>query len=254
MLPIENINYWLCILLFIIPGTIIFSIRSLFIPIYDRNGAANIFRFIMYSSWNLLITFLLIYFFAPNILMQKTFNLVDNFKVFILYIFILPIVEGIIWSYINTKRFNKDVVRPLFNSMKLNIINPAPTAWDSLFYNDSEKIVEIIFNDNTSIIGFLGVNSFVSSENHTRDIYLEKILERNEDNTYKILDNCEGILVNEEKIKYIKLFKVDSSRDEKIKKLYFSARKIKDENKKLKEENTELKKRNQEQEDKGKEY
>ena len=79
--------------------------------------------------------------------MQKTFNLVDNFKVFILYIFILPIVEGIIWSYINTKRFNKDVVRPLFNSMKLNIINPAPTAWDSLFYNDSEKIVEIIFKE-----------------------------------------------------------------------------------------------------------
>lgn len=240
MLPLENINYWLCILLFVIPGTIIFSIRSLFIPIYDRNGASNIFRFVMYSSWNLLITFLLIYFLAPSILTQKTFNLVGNFKLFLLYVFILPIVEGIIWSYINTKGFNKKVVRPLFNRIKLNIINPAPTAWDSLFYNDSEKIIEIILNDDTSIIGFWGVNSYVSSENHTRDIYLEKILERNEDNTFKIRDNSEGILVNEEKIKYIKLHKVDSTRDEKIKRLYYLAKKIKNENAELKRKIDEL--------------
>ncbi len=242
MPPLQNVNYWLCLLFFIVPGMIIFSIRSLFIPVYDRNGASNIFRFLMYSSWNLLIALPLISYFRPDLFKVDSFNIFENIGIVILYLFILPILEGLAWSYINTKKFNCKIIRPFFEKvLHLNIINPAPTAWDSLFYDDKERIIEVVFNDNTSIYGFWGTNSYVSSENDTRDLYLEYELKRNEDDTFDKIDSNEGLLINETKIKQMIFHKIDTERDKKFKKLYHECLKIKKENKYLKEENKDLK-------------
>lgn len=242
MPPLANINYWLCLLFFIVPGMIIFSIRSLFIPIYDRNRASNIFRFLMYSSWNLLISLPLIAHFRPDIFEIDSFNIFENIWIVILYLFVLPIVEGLIWSYLNTKKINCKFVRPFFEKvLHLNIINPAPTAWDSLFYDDKERIIEVVFSDNERIYGFWGTNSYVSSENDTRDLYLEFLFTKNEDGTFDKIETNEGLLINETKIKQLIFHKVDTERDKKFKKLYHECKKIKDKNKLLKEENKVLK-------------
>ena len=242
MPPLANINYWLCLLFFIVPGMIIFSIRSLFIPIYNRNQASSIFRFLMYSSWNLLVTLSLLAIFCPDIFKIDTFNIFENIWLFILYLFVLPIAEGLAWSYLNTKKINCKFVRPFFEKfLHLNIINPAPTAWDSLFYDDKERIIEVVFNDNERIYGFWGTNSYVSSENDTRDLYLEFLFVKNDDGTFDKIEAHEGILINETKIKQLIFHKVDTERDKKFKKLYYECKKIKDENKLLKEENKNLK-------------
>lgn len=242
MPPLANINYWLCLLFFIVPGMIIFSIRSLFMPVYDRNGASNVFRFLMYSSWNLLLALPLIAYFRPDIFELDSFNIFENIGLVILYLFVLPILEGLVWSYINTKKINCSFVRPFFEKvLHLNIINPAPTAWDSLFYDDKERIIEVVFNDNESIFGFWGVNSYVSSENDTRDLYLEYTLKKNEDGTFDKIEDNEGLLINETKIKQMIFHKIDTERDKKFKKIYHECLRIKKENKALKEENEKLK-------------
>lgn len=242
MPPLENINYWLCLLFFVVPGMIIFSIRTLFVPVYDRNGASNIFRFLMYSSWNLLIALPLISCFRPDIFRLDKFNIFENIGLVVLYLFALPIVEGLLWSYLNTKKVNYKIIRPFFEKfLHLNIINPAPTAWDSLFYDDKERIIEVVFNDDDRVYGFWGTNSYVSSENETRDLYLEYTLTKNEDGTFDKVESNEGLLINENKIKQMIFHKIDTERDKKFKKLYYECSKIKKENKSLLEENEKLK-------------
>lgn len=81
----------------------------------------------------------------------------------------------------------------------------------------------------------------MSSENDTRDLYLEYTLKKNEDGTFDKIEDNEGLLINETKIKQMIFHKIDTERDKKFKKIYHECLGIKKENKALKEENEKLK-------------
>ena len=69
--------------------------------------------------------------------------------------------------------------------------------------------VIITLQDDSTVYGFYGENSFASSEPDERDIYLEKIYDIDEKNKWIENKECLGIHISQNQIKTIEFLKGD---------------------------------------------
>lgn len=58
------------------------------------------------------------------------------------------------------------------------------------------------------MLGFLGANSFISSNEKERDIYISEVYKINKDNKWEKVQNTDGILIKANEIDYIEFFKI----------------------------------------------
>ncbi|MDI6794034.1 MAG: DUF6338 family protein [bacterium] len=117
-----------------------------------------------------------------------------------LLLFVLPIITGIILG----KTILSDRLR-WFREW-LGIISPIPKAWDYHFRRRVPCWVLITLNDGTKIGGLWGPDSFASSFPSPEDIYLETLVEIDEDGNFKVMKNTAGALIERERIKFIEFF------------------------------------------------
>ena len=73
--------------------------------------------------------------------------------------------------------------RRLFDKIGLSIVHPISNAWDWKFSNCPESWIIVKLKDSTTWYGFLGENSFLSSDRAERDLYLQETFMYNEDGT-----------------------------------------------------------------------
>lgn len=176
------------VLLFIVPGFIIYSILLRFNRKIDIVNQVYL-RSIVYSCINALI-YLVILGNLPKFDIKNSLQ----FEIFFGF-FILPIIIAIIGAYC----IEKEVVSKLFKFIRLNPIHKIDTGWDFKFRNTSAMWVIIILKDNTIIRGLYNKKSLAASNTNSRDIYLEKQC----NNEWVVSPTDAGVLVKYEEIKYI---------------------------------------------------
>jgi Family of unknown function (DUF6338) len=105
----------------------------------------------------------------------------------VLFILVLPVVEGFIFGYARQQAWFDRIVQWLSKwadneswparvrkllSFKLFEQNSVPTAWDSVFTDIKPCWVIVTLKDGSKVYGFLGQGSHVSSDHEERDIFI----------------------------------------------------------------------------------
>lgn len=88
-------------------------------------------------------------------------------------IFAFPALIGILLGLNIRKGWTKKLV----NRFGLNTIHPVDCAWDWRFGHCPECWVVVTLKDDTKWYGYMGANSFMSSDPAERDIYIEHVYE-----------------------------------------------------------------------------
>ncbi len=87
------------------------------------------------------------------------------------FIFVFPAVIGIFLG-LNIRR---GWLRWLVNKCGFSTIHPVNSAWDWRFGQCEECWVIVVLKDGTKWHGYLGVNSFMSSDSGERDLFIESV-------------------------------------------------------------------------------
>ncbi len=123
----------------------------------------------------------------------------------LLLVFVLPAISGFLLGYDVQKQFFYRFLRCVGTCIGLNPAHPIPSAWDWKFNNMGEQKVLVTLKDGTKIAGFLGKNSFVSSDPTERDVYIETVCKIDE-NSNCIPEDGKGILIVGGQIQTIELW------------------------------------------------
>lgn len=74
--------------------------------------------------------------------------------------------------------------RRLFLALRLPLVHMMPTAWDWKFSDAHPQWVMVTLKNGTQFAGLFGLRSFASSDPGERDIYIEKVYDLADDNTW----------------------------------------------------------------------
>lgn len=185
-------------IIFLIPGFVIDLTLSIFIPRKLEDLQVSLLRFLTFSCFNHAMWSWLIYliFFTEQILLSDFFI---AFSIFII-IFISPILIGVVLGYFNQKEWIKKILERL----GLNTISVIPTSWDYKFNKIAEPVwLLVTLKDGSTVAGYFGTNSFASSINSERDLYIEEIYKIDNDGLWQKITPSSSVLIKGEEIKYI---------------------------------------------------
>lgn len=96
------------------------------------------------------------------------------------YVVFLPILVGVLVGRVS--KYN--LVYETLNKFRLNPVHPTPSAWDWTFADFNEQFVLVKLKNGTLFGGFMGKESFVSSDPEERDIYIQEIYEIDKKNRW----------------------------------------------------------------------
>lgn len=195
-------------LAFLVPGFIIDFCLKRFIPQRETSDSnRNILYYLCWSSINYGLWSWLIY------LMFKSGYFIDHpirtAAAGAVIIFVSPILVSVI-VLISYKLGFLKLVSWIF---KLNPKHPTPTAWDYKWNDiannisngkEDKKWVIVVLDDGSNIGGIWGENSFASSIEGERDLYLEKVYKISPNNgTWEAVPRNDGIWIKGTAIKSI---------------------------------------------------
>ena len=100
-----------------------------------------------------------------------------------------------------------EIIKCILYKIGINPVHSMPTAWDWKFGNMTEHLVIVTLKDDTKFAGYCGRKSFMSSDPSERDIYVQKIYDWGDDNSW--IDRGEhGLWVAAGEIRSIEFFPV----------------------------------------------
>ena len=101
----------------------------------------------------------------------------------------------------------KGIVDRIATKMKINKINPVPTAWDYFFSKQDPAWIIVTLKNGKTIYGLYSSQSFASSDPEERDLYIEKTYDLGENMEWIEDKTSNGILVNYHDIETIEFQK-----------------------------------------------
>lgn len=120
-----------------------------------------------------------------------------------LLIFLGPMIFGSLLGLIS----KKEIIRRILHKIKINSVHTMPTAWDWKFGNMKEQLVIVTLKDDTKFAGYCGRESFMSSEPSERDIFIQKIYDWGDNDSW--IDGGEhGLWVASGEVRSIEFFPV----------------------------------------------
>src|ERR1017187_5057112 len=139
----------------------------------------------------------------------------------VLFVLILPVVEGFIFGYARQRawfdktaqwfskcvdnKFSPTWIKELLDFKRAEQ-NNVPTAWDSVFTDIKPCWVIVTLKDGSIVYGFLGQESYVSSDHEERDIFISHTVVKKE-NGLEIVPNTAGVYINHDEIRTIEFIK-----------------------------------------------
>lgn len=181
---INNYNFYILI---IFPGLISSYIYKFLMPTKNDTWQEKLFNSIFYGSMYFIL-------YSPFIIKYKE-NLNELFKncftlyaiLWIIFLFMIPIIMPIILIFILKSNFIK------------NIHLPFPSAWDYFFDKKEENFVIIHLKNREKVAGYFGQNSYATSFPNQGDIYLEKIISLTEEGKFgDYIKSSNGIIIKKE--------------------------------------------------------
>lgn len=101
----------------------------------------------------------------------------------------------------------------ILSKLKINIMHTTPTAWDYLFFNQGAVFIIVTLVDDTKLYGWYSPNSFASSDQDERDIFIEIGYKVSEDGKWEEDAQSGGFYVPKDQIKYIEFKKGEETHE-----------------------------------------
>ena len=188
MLNLASLDNLLLILVFVVPGFIIVSIRSQFLTGRSRSDSRT---FLIYVT----VSFLYNSFAFPFIDYIQLRCQSGFYKILIwlaLSVFV-PAFLGFLFGLGAQKTCFYKVLR----NCGLNTVHPVETAWDCVLGTKmTEQWVIVTLKDGIYFGGFCGSESFISSEASERDLYIERIYDIDNNNTWHLRDKTSMLVAS----------------------------------------------------------
>lgn len=108
-------------------------------------------------------------------------------------IFVIPGLLGLLLGLNIRKGWTKKVLARL----GINTVHPVDSAWDYRFGGCEDCWILAVLKDGTRFAGYLGPQSFASSDKGERDLYIERVYEIGDDNSWSPRDNSVWIAQGE---------------------------------------------------------
>ena len=95
----------------------------------------------------------------------------------------------------------------ILSRLKISIMHATPTAWDYLFFKQGSAFIIVTLTDDTKLYGWYSSNSFTSSDQDERDIFVEIGYKLSKDGKWEEDTQSGGFYVPKDQIKYIEFKK-----------------------------------------------
>lgn len=202
-MTIDSIDVVVYTAYFVLPGYIIYGIVNSFVPRKISNDGEKLLRFIFYSLLELALWFWLL----KCIDKASDTYWIKLLGAVLLTSFITGVVMGVFLKW--------NPVGQILRKLKIQIINPIPTAWDYKFSELKQgRRITVALLDDTFIRGKYYRDSMASSESDYKDIYLEEAWQLDDDNNWVRIEGTDGVWVSPNVIKWISFMEdVDNARE-----------------------------------------
>lgn len=187
---------------FLIPGFITTYIIRRVIPKVDKDYKTSVLENFIYSFLNIFLWAIPIYKIYINIGWWNK-KILLLWLVCLLIIFVSPIIIASVIIIF----YQKEVFRQLCQYFNISSIDTEPSAWDFKFKKIENEWVIITLKDKTTIGGYIGVNSFISSNCKERDLYIDEQYEISKNGEWKKVNRTDGIWIKNDEIKYVEFLK-----------------------------------------------
>lgn len=182
---------------YVIPGYIILKIIEMIVPSPKKNETEIVVQAIGYSIlnnsiWSFVFSLLEISFSKNIVLLELSQSIA---------LILTGTVTGVCIAVIK----KKNIIGWVLGLIKIDTTNPIPTAWDYIFSKHESYWLEVGVSNGKMIRGLFYGDSFASSENGEKDLYLEKLYEKKE-NGWEKVEQTKGVWINHNEIRYIKFY------------------------------------------------
>lgn len=198
MIDMKGGENLLSIVAFLMPGMIILYFRSMLIT-----GRMATHTEALLSYFAITIFYYSIIFVCSG---GVEFWRSDSFILRSFIIFIFPAFIGILFG----AAAQYSVGRKLLRCIKLNSVHPSPTAWDWKFSRISASWVVVTLKNDTIFRGYLGPESFISSSDKERDIYIQRLYDLGENDVWKPAGEAgdKGLLITSGEVRTIEFIPI----------------------------------------------
>ncbi len=150
-------------LVFFVPGAIILFVRSQLTTGRLPPPSERLLSYLIVSAIYLGLT-------LPFVDYQPELGLSNLSSLsWIFWLFVIPAVVGIILAALWGR------IHDFLVKFGLRLVHPIPNAWEWTFSNVDKQWVLVTLIDGSEVAGYLGSESFISSDPSERDIYIEKL-------------------------------------------------------------------------------
>lgn len=160
----------------LVPGLIVLFVRSQFLTGRRPSHSAALLSYLTVSVIYYALALPLVHF-------ALSIDEPGNSKLLLVWfalIFVGPALLGLLLGV----NIQKNLFRRVLQYCGLNTIHVIPTAWDWKFGNMNEEWVLVTLKDGTRFAGFCGGESFMSSDPHERDLYIQWIYDIDDQNNW----------------------------------------------------------------------
>lgn len=195
MLDIKSISDIVFGLSLLVPGLVIVFVREQFVTGRASTNPQAFLRYIAISA----VYYLLVLFSIDEIGIEG--SILSKPLAWLVVILFIPAVLGALLGY----WAQKQCASRLAGLLNVYMVQAAPTAWDWKFAGAEEQWVLVTLKDGSQYAGFLGADSFVSSDLNEQDIYIEKVYNLGERNVW-IDCGSKGVLIGADQVKSIEFW------------------------------------------------
>lgn len=200
---IESLDAVFYTAIFVLPGFIVNSIIDSTNPPKRFREFTYLLKCIIFS-----IMHCAIWSWLYKIVLES--DLVSTFWFWLLLVAISVLgsaVLGLIIAFLK----QSNLAKRLLEKIGAKTIHSTPTAWDYYFSKQESAFVIITLVDDTKLYGWYAKDSFTSSDEEERDIYVQKGYKVTDDGTWILDEESAGFYVAKNQIKYIEIKKGENN-------------------------------------------
>jgi hypothetical protein len=197
---LETFKGFLLFIVFLVPGFVFRSVEGQFVYLDRRLDWGRFALGLLTRSTFAYLPVAPILYFAWNNQWMEIHPVQASITAFGFLIF-LPGLLGALSGIARQKQWPRWCIEKI--GLKTFEQHQIPTAWDHLFSNVTTSWVIVRLRDGHQIRGFLGPDSYVSSDPTERDVYISHVLIERDDGTISLAKNTEGIYIKGQDISTI---------------------------------------------------
>lgn len=187
---------------FLVPGFLLHSTMSMFVPKKPEDAKLSLLRFITlscinYAPWSWLVYLM----FKTEFFLNSA---VYSAAAWFLILFVSPVVIGFFTGHFSST----GAVRRALQRIGFNPVHVMDTAWDYKFASLQHGVwVRVFLKNGDQVGGWFGSKSFASSEKGNLDLYIEDTYYVNERGPFERIPRNDGLLIQADQIARIDFWK-----------------------------------------------